>query len=716
MRLLTPLLLTGLLAVTSAVSAEPLSEDQQRQIILRYMYTTGQQPHGVALSDLDESVTSPEKCGTPAILAFQRYRDQLDRRLLSALGVEDAARPVKQAEYGIPGGRVLIHYDLTGEDQVYQATVDRNSDGVPDYVEQLAAIGEYCYTFLTDTLGYTPPLDDSPCLDGGDSRIDIYLEALPFGYYGLTHNQSDCYAISEQNEAAWIIIDHDFQHLPDYVGRPLDAARVTIAHEMFHTIHFAIDATEHVTWFEMSAVWMEEQIYDEVNDYQLYDYVFYNHPRISLADTTIPGHMYQAAVFPIFIGEKYGRDMIRSVWNEAGALGPGPQYLEAFNYAIDSAGSSPAHIRYECTCYEPDGITCADSVATEQSLATAMSEFAVWNYFTGPFADLAPNGMGYSEGKYYDQIPLDSMDVRLDYPFRVTLAGNEYKPQPNGVTYIRLDNLSTILPDSQLTLYIAPQQSPSVRWGVAGIFQMRDEPDSHVVVAEAVDVWETPNCILYDYEADTCITWGTPFAIRYVDDILGEWLCNAGQFGNDASCDPTCLDSSSMIDLSRYTSVTIVMTPSATSTGPFSFGDYTTFGYVSTDTSTVDSSLINLPASILTPYPNPAVLSDMETKNLTFRFRVPTDSTSFPVVGTARLELEIFNVAGEKVRTIVQVLTGQDRYGPNPGGEFEVTWDMRNGAGNDVASGVYIAVIRAFAGSDRTNLLAEDQAKVAVIR
>jgi hypothetical protein len=701
------------LAVTSAVSAEPLTEAQQRQIILRYMYATGQQPQGVALSDLDESITYPEKCGTPAILAFERNRDQMDRRLLSALGVEDATRPTLQAEYGIPGGKVLIHYNLTGEHQVYQATVDRNSNGVPDYVEQLAAIGEYCYAFEIDTLGYTVPLDDSPCLLGGDSRIDIYLQALPFGYYGLTHNQSDCYAISEQNEAAWIIIDHDFQHLPDYVGRPLDAARVTIAHEMFHTIHFAIDATEHVTWFEMSAVWMEEQAYDEVNDYHLYDYVFYNHPRVSLADTTIPGHMYQAAVFPIFIGEKYGRDMIRSVWNEAGALGPGPHYMQAMNYAIDSAGSSPAHIRYECTCLEPGGITCVDSVAVEQSLATALSEFAIWNYFTGPFADLAPDGMGYSEGRYYDQIPLDSMDVRLDYPFRVTLAGNEYKPQANGATYIRLDNLSTILPDSELTFYLSPQQNPAIRWGVAGIFQMRDEPDSHVVVTEAVDVWETWVCT---DSVDGVCTDSTLFPIRYVDDILGEWLCTDGQFGNNASCEPTCLDSSSIIDLSQYSSVTIVLTPSSTSTGPFSFGDYTTFGYVSTDTSTVDSTLINLPASILTPYPNPAVLADMETANMTFRFRVPTDSTSFPVVGTARLELEIFAVSGEKVRTIVNVLTGQDRFGPNPGGEFEVTWDMKNGAGNDVASGVYIANIRAFAGSDRNSLLAEDQVKVAVIR
>ena len=698
---------------TSALSADALTEEEQRQIVIRYMQATGQQPLGASLSEIEEAAV-PEKCGTPAILEYQRNRDRLDRRVISALGAEDATRPITQEEYGLEGGHVLLHYDLTGTNVVYQATVDSDNDGVPNYVEQLAEAAEYCYDFLVDTLGFDPPLSDAGCVDGGDGRVDVYLQALPYGYYGLTYNQSECYQPSEQHEAAWVVIDHDFQHLPEYQGRALDAAKVTLAHELFHAVHFAIDATESVAWFEMSAVWEEEQAYDDINDYYLYDYVFFNHPRLGLADSTTIGHMYQAAVFPIYLTEKYGRDIVKAIWYKAGDLGEGSDFLEAIDWAVDSAASSPANAEYRCTCYEADGVTCADSVMVEHDLASALSEFAVWNFFTGSRRELAPPGVGYSEGENYSRIPFDSMDVRLDYPFRVTLAYNEHKPQANGAAYIRLDNLSGIRDyDNELTFYMAPNRDPDIRWGVAGIFQRRDDPDQHEVVTDVVDLWETWVCT--ETTGDVC-TDSTLYYIKYADDILGDWVCTDGEFGNDELCNSTCNDSSSIIDIDDYSSITLILTPSAPSVGPFDFGEFISFGYVSADSSEVDSSLMNLPAAVLLPYPNPAVLSEMADENITFRFRLPTDETTYPIYDEFKLVIELFTVAGEKVRTIVEDRVSQDIYGPNPGGVFEAEWDLKNGAGNDVASGVYLALAKLYAGTDTGDPLAEDQVKVALIR
>ena len=49
---------------------------------------------------------------------------------------------------------------------------------------------------------------------------------------------------------SYIHIDNDFAEpsysgVNDYVARPLDAVRVTAAHEYFHAIHFGIDAFEY---------------------------------------------------------------------------------------------------------------------------------------------------------------------------------------------------------------------------------------------------------------------------------------------------------------------------------------------------------------------------------------------------------------------------------------------------------------------------------------
>ncbi|MEW5796489.1 MAG: MXAN_6640 family putative metalloprotease [Candidatus Zixiibacteriota bacterium] len=703
--------------------ADELSLERQREIIERYMYVTGQSAARPAAQSDDETTAYPEKCGTPAILEFQRNREFLDPRLMAALGVEDEPRPVTQASYGIPGGNTLIHYDVTGTHAVWQAGVDSDGDGVPNYVESLALIADSCYDHIVNTLGYPRPLVDSICVDGGDERVDIYVQALPDRYYGQTHNQSECYQADVRWEAAWIQIDHDFQSIPQYVGRPLDAARVTLAHEMFHVVHFAIDATEHITWFEMSSVWMEEEIYDEINDYYFYDYLFFDHPRTALHDTALDGHMYQAVVFPIYLSERYGPDAIRETWLHAGARGAGPHYLRAFDEVIDSASQDPANARYRCVCYSATGGICVDSMLIVEDFASAMAEFAAWNFFTGPYAEQAPGDFGYSEAANYAYIPLDTMVVHRSYPVTRDFNGNRFRPEPNGVTYIRLENLQAIDIDSLLTAYITPDQDAIVRWGVTGIFQMEEDPDSHLVISKAVDAWETWICldsICVDSVGSICREWQCTdsglFPGRFLESMLGRQICVNGQFDSIFPCDQVCSDSIGVIPLMPYRSLTLALTPTSLSTGPYTFGNQVKFAYSVFDESSVDSSLVNLTPAVLMPYPNPAVISDMGGDDLTFAFRTYTDSVGFAASSHTKLQLDIYTVAGELVRSLERLFTGEDRQGPRPGGMYEVGWDMRNQAGKNVASGVYLAVARLFGGAGFRTQLAEERVKVAVIR
>ena len=67
-------------------------------------------------------------------------------------------------------------------------------------------------------------------------------------------------------------------------------------------------------------------------------------------------------------------------------------------------------------------------------------------------------------------------------------------------------------------------------------------------------------------------------------------------------------------------------------------------------------------------------------------------------------------------RVVAEVQDSHDREGPRSGGVFEIGWDMKNEAGKEVASGVYLAVVRMYEGDSPVELLVTDQTKVAVIR
>jgi hypothetical protein len=721
----------SMIAAALSVSAEELTPERQTAIIERYMYVTGQTATlPAALADITTGKPLPEKCGTSAILEYMRNRDRMDRRIMQALGVEDEARPVCDTSYGVPGGHVLIHYDTTGINAPWQVNVDSDGDGIPNYIESIALAADSCWVHLFEDLALPTPLVDSSCVNGGDERIDIYLWALPEGTYGYTYPQPSCNNDNVQHEVSWVVLDHDFQLIPEYEGRPLDAARITLAHEMFHSSQFAMDITEHLTWMEMSAVWMEEEVYDNINDYYLFDYLFFDNPRVSLQfmDTLNAGnplnfHMYESVFFPIYLSEKYGRDVIKAVWQHAEALGVGPDYLEAVSEVVDSASLTPEHVQTRCQCYDTDGGVCLVADTIHQDLASALMEFAVWNYFTGPYADQAPGGIGYSEAANYSSIPLDSMDVRRGYPSR-TVTDPTPPPAPNGAAYVRLENFPDIGFDSLLSMYIKPDPEAIVRWGVSAIFQRDDNPDSLVVVSDVVDVWETWICT--DSVQSGCSSWlCTDSAYytggRYLSDMLGDWVCLRCKDTIDCVCglDPTpacadtttCADSARVINLRPYRSITLIMTPSTPNFGPYLFGNHVDFDF----SVFVNASPANLAPAVLTPYPNPAVVSEMDGEDLKFRFSASTDDVGYPTLTNPVLQLDIYTVAGELVQTL-EYGYGDDRVGPRPGGIYEIGWNMKNQSGKDVASGVYLVVARLFDRTGRQTEVAEKQVKVAVIR
>lgn len=472
------------LLLFDAASSESiiLSEEKQVEIIENYMYVMGQRSESYRSLGTESSSLSelPIRCGTPYVHDFLQNYGQLDRDLLRASGAVLATRPTLPSSYDTPSGFIRIYYSKLGDNAVPNASADSDGDGVPDYVESVAIIADSVYDYIINRLGYNAPISDVNCPDGVDSKIDVYLETLGAGLFGVAvlDTASACGPFSSPFSApSWIVMENDFEGIGDYASRPLDAARVTLAHEFFHIIHFSLDFTESSVLREMTATWMEEVQYDDINDYYSIIPFFFNFPGRSL-QSIASFHNYASVVWAIYLEEKFGSpDIIKQVWRRSAELGyggPEGDYMQAFSEAIDSAAATNV-----------DTLANGDTL----NLTSAMNEFAVWNYFTGLSASQSPNGIGYSEAENYTMIPLDSMDRQGQFPFNVPATTNPFNPEVNASVYARFENVEFILPaDYPFNPFfsINPLDSFPSLYGVAEIRQLAADPDSHEVFMTVV--------------------------------------------------------------------------------------------------------------------------------------------------------------------------------------------------------------------------------------
>ena len=685
-----------ILCVGSA-AAEDLSRQRQLEIVKRYLMAIGQSEHLAAFSldaTVPDSIKLPMKCGTPAVTEFVLNRDKLDSDILKTLGTLVDPRPTGFTDsIDSPSGRFRIHFFSSGQEAVYSA----------DYADSVAAIYDAVYDHIVNTLGFTAPPTDGFYPEGGDDAFDVYLMDLGGFYYGLTQLDS---TIDAQIATAYQILDNDYQEIPAYRNRPLDAVRVTCAHEFFHVIQFGIDYSDFAIypgstpgditfgtyWMEMSATWMEEEMYDNINDYYFYLWYFFNFPYSSIQQTlgSWDLHPYASVVFPIFLSQRFDRSLIRDIWLRCRDLGANADHFpEAAAYVIDSFTNGA------------------------ESFASAFHEFTVWNYFTGSRAQLAPDGIGYEERAIYDEF-LDHMTTESDSviavnnnyedPISVDPYANLLSPDHNAAFYLKLDELQTLAAD---TTY----------WNcVDGAFPACNDSAEVVDTTLGYDIMhiDTVFEVGLDLDPDFPNDWGVSYIYQLEDplDSAEVELSTLPASFND-------LLEFDYDDLSRFRSMVFVISPASGQRNLYrlSNGWYNVGYQISTAGLMVDSTLVNLPAAILAPYPNPAVVSELDGSGIMFKFQVPTDSASFPLYGerysgsSPSLYVDIYNVAGERVRNLSQIVQADER-----SGTYWTEWDLKNENGDMVASGVYIAYARLFGDSEQQQLLEEDKAKVLVIR
>ncbi len=181
-------------------------------------------------------------------------------------------------------------------------------------------------TTLT-TLNYVwarevPLMGRAPLPDGGvagvsenpDDRLDVFLEDLgDEGYYGYCTTDD---TTGSSQVPAFCALDDDFAR-SQYGAAPLDSLRATAAHEFFHAIQFAADITEDTWFMEGSATWVEDYVYDAINDnYQYLAQSPIRYPRTAL-DHDGSNFPYGSFIFFTYSTERRGISMVRRYWDMA---------------------------------------------------------------------------------------------------------------------------------------------------------------------------------------------------------------------------------------------------------------------------------------------------------------------------------------------------------------------------------------------------------------
>jgi hypothetical protein len=368
-------------------------------------------------------------CGTPLMLEIRTNWEKMSPTAKKLLAPYTTRPTYEDSEYthDSPSGRFKVHYTITGEAAVYQSDVDEDQDGIPDYVNECARILDHVWAKEVDTLGYDAPPSDSyypPEWDnGGDGRYDVYLDNLPPEFFGASYPE-DQVEPGAPVFTSYLTLRNDYSDwVPDLYRNVYEPLKVTAAHEFFHAIHFGYDATEAEVgadsgykpyWMEISAVWMEDMVFDDVNDYIGYLPSFYQEPWRSLRTfrNHYDYHPYASCVWAFFLQENYGMEIIKKIWERCAEV-PGDNVLEAIQQILQQ---SPYYTSFE----------------------DAFREFTVWNFFIG---DKAIPEAFYSEADLFvfsDGSPLQMTIERLHKKYPVDLSGPSllHRPEDLASNYV----------------------------------------------------------------------------------------------------------------------------------------------------------------------------------------------------------------------------------------------------------------------------------------
>lgn len=257
------------------------------------------------------------------------------------------ALPDSMLSYHSPGGHFEIFYAITGIDSV--ATTDfygfsstnwriRNNkpNGIPDYIDEVAWAADSSWSMEIDKFGFIAPypykdathqsnlykvvVEDQTINEGNEGALYgvTFLQGRMGGTRGFTSSIS---LRNSWSPALW--------HSEGYDTLPQNGARVTMAHEFFHAIQYAMtwNIMDNIylddfpySWIEGTAASMEELAFDSINDYIQYSATFFANPSFSFVSSRFSREIYTNSLIVLYLyrnaAAAQGIGLVKSIFFE----------------------------------------------------------------------------------------------------------------------------------------------------------------------------------------------------------------------------------------------------------------------------------------------------------------------------------------------------------------------------------------------------------------
>ena len=243
------------------------------------------------------------------------------------------------------GPNICIHWASGTGGDAPAATDTTPANGIPDYVDQALVIAENVWSTEVGTMGYRAPLSDVTSTNHGpDGKLDIYLTNLGPQLYGYcTTDDPGLATPGTFTASAYCVVDNNFTEPVFQNHTPIQNLKVTLAHEFFHAVQFAYDIGEDTWLMEGTATWMEDQVYDSINDNRQYlQNSQLKYPWIPLDHSANCCFQYGSWIWFRFLSETIGPGVIQQIWNRADAApgGPDDYSTQAVSHVLAAHGTT----------------------------------------------------------------------------------------------------------------------------------------------------------------------------------------------------------------------------------------------------------------------------------------------------------------------------------------------------------------------------------------
>ena len=228
-----------------------------------------------------------------------------------------------------------VHWVAEGLDA--PSLADSDDDGVPDYVRKVQRTAERVHEVENERMGWREPKSDGR-KGGGVGKTDVYLAQIGgqlFGYAAPDRGQaSEAHRIPRRLHG-YLVLDNDYSPFEFPGTKPTQDLQVTVAHEYNHILQFGYDAFQDPWFAESTATWMEDQVYNGIDDYLRYVGRWVH--RFDTPLTTSSIKEYGSAVWNQWLAHHYGDALIRKAWARAIHTRPGGFSVAVYEAALAAA-------------------------------------------------------------------------------------------------------------------------------------------------------------------------------------------------------------------------------------------------------------------------------------------------------------------------------------------------------------------------------------------